>query len=394
MDIEITVQSPVHVGIEEERLRQEYVFDGGRAHKPNLDRYFRNNPDEIEAFVADIEDGRPMADFFDEGHQYGSYAAETWVSEDAIGGSPIQPFVKTRGEEPYLPGSSLKGAIRTALACEAIRQGATVSEYTESSVEGLFTLQQVDPDGFADPQRDVMRCLTIRDATPALGTELPLALCEVKTYSLKRGGEMKPEHWSKYVECLRPETTLTSELHVDVDELVAMVDEFGHSSTVDAIFGETRSEAAILDRIQTALQNLGKAIMRQDRELISELDEIESFYDGLADGDSPLLRVGFGTGWHSNTIGTALPQGEVLAIRAGNSRLGKPTLHEEDDCGGKLVGDDHNPGQLFCIECETVDIDPQSDAASSTPFPKTRRFIHRRGTPAYPLGWTTLSAKS
>lgn len=375
------------MGTGEEQTAQEYVFEGGQAYKPNLDQYFSDNPDEIDAFVADVEAGRSMAEFFDSAHDYASYAAEAWVSEGEIGGSPIRPFIKTRGEEPYIPGSSLKGAIRTALACQVLREDGNLDEFNYNNVERLFTLQY---EGFPDPQRDILRCLTVRDATLTRGTDLPLALCEVKTYSLTSSGEMRSKHWSNYIECLQPGTTLTSEIHVDVDELEAMIDEYGHRDTAQALFGCLPTEEMALERIQEALKNLGTAIVEKDSQLTGEFEAVESFYDNLTGFNVPSLRVGFGTGWHSNTIGTALRPGELLAVRADN-RLGKPTFHE--DCSGILAGDDRNPGRLFCKECYTGNISPDSEEVSSTPFPKTRRFVRRNGQAEYPLGWTTFEIR-
>lgn len=381
MEIELTVRSPVHIGVDEERSPQEYVFERGRAYKPNLDRYFDTNPDEIDAFVSDMEDGRSMAEFFDGVGSHASYVVETWTSEGEIGGSNIQPFIKTRGEEPYIPGSSLKGAIRTALACQVLREGTELRAFEGDSVEELFCLEGIDP------QRDVMRCLTVRDATPTGIEESQLALCKIKTHSLQESGEMKPKFWSTYAECLQPGTTLSTELHVDVELLEEMTAEFGHREVVETLFGRDWTESGIVDRIETALDRLGEAIVEQDRELTGEFDAVESFYDDLTENGAVPLRVGFGTGWHSNTVGTALSEAELLAVRGANE-LGKPTRHR--NCGGILVDDDHNPGQLFCTECYTGGIAPDGEEVSVTPFPKTRRLVHRNGIAEFPIGWVTL----
>lgn len=382
MEVELTVRSPVHIGTGEERSTQEYVFERGRAYRPHLDGYFDDNPEEVDAFVSAMEDGQSMSDFFNNIGRYINYAMETVVSKQEVGQSPIQVFLKSRGKEPYIPGSSLKGAIRTALACQVIREGAEVAEFTREGIESLFSL------GEFDPQRDVLQCLTVRDASVEARSKLPIALYKIKTHSLTQHGNMEPKFWSTYAECLRPETKLTTGLNVDIGRLERMVDEFGHRDVVDRLFGSERTAAAIQQRIRAALQTLAREVIEQDRELTGEFDDVESFYGRLADRPGVPLRVGFGTGWHSNTVGTALSQAELLAARS-DGQLGKPTRHE--DCGGILVEDDHSPGMLFCTDCYTGGIDPTGDQVSMTPFPKTRRLVHRNGTPACSLGWLTLA---
>lgn len=388
MDVTLIARSPIHIGSGTEYQSQEYIFNHGRAYKPNIDAYFRDNPEQVDAFVEDIEQGRSVGEFIDSIHKYTNYQADQWVSKRDLGRSRVKEFIKTRGEEPYLPGSSLKGAIRTSLAAYALQTGAKIDEYTSDAIERLFTLQE---SGFPNPQRDILRCVTVRDATLNLTEESALALCEIKTYSLKSEGEMRAKPWSNYAECLKPGIEMSTEIRIDIDKLEKMIEEYGYRRKVEQVFGNSFTQSDILDRIQAAITATGNDISKYAQELTSGFDQISSFYTDLMSEDEPSLRVGFGTGWFSNTVGTAMDKHTLLQIRS-EERLGKPTYH--DDCGGILVSDDHNPDKLFCIDCYTGNIDPDSSEASSTPFPKTRRFVQRDGTATYPLGWLQMEFSS
>lgn len=68
MDVTLTVRSPVHIGSGKEYQSQEYVFDRGRAYKPNLDAYFREHPEQIDPFIEVIEQGRSVDEFIESIH--------------------------------------------------------------------------------------------------------------------------------------------------------------------------------------------------------------------------------------------------------------------------------------------------------------------------------------
>jgi CRISPR/Cas system CMR subunit Cmr6 (Cas7 group RAMP superfamily) len=105
--------------------------------------------------------------------------------------------MKNAADEPYLPGSSIKGAIRTALAYHALA-GDGLNDLRKEAVKRLFRPEQNNPKG------DLLKCVTVRDSEPADPDALVLG--EVKTYSLSRAGEMRAKQWSNFAELLRPGT--------------------------------------------------------------------------------------------------------------------------------------------------------------------------------------------
>jgi len=190
---------------------------------------------------------------------------------------------------------------------------------------------------------------------------------------------MRPKRWANYAEVIQPGTRFSTDLVVDADLLERMVDRFGEPWKARAVFGEDRSEAGIRDAIREALRSFRDAVVAEDRQLTGEFAAVESFYEGL-DDDATHLRIGFGTGYHSNTVATALSAADRASVRL--NCLDKQMIH--DGCGGNLTTD-REEGMLFCHECDST-LDPRSDEVRP-PFPKTRRFVHRNGSPAEPLGW-------
>ena len=376
-EFRLDIASPLHIGTGEVLSREDLIYERGTAFVPDLDAYFRENPEEITPFVQAMKNGEPASNFINDPNRYAKYTLDPWVGARELGNSEVSVAMKDSEGRPYIPGSSIKGFVRTALAHRALTKGGrSLSSLDDYAVDDLFRLER------NDPQNDICRCLTVRDSTPASPDDLVLG--EIKMYSLQHSGSMEAKFWSNYAEFIRPGTQLQMELTVDTALLERMVAEFGERRKVEAVFGSDRSEAAVLHTVVDAVTRFGDAIAREDRTLIEGFGEIESFYDGFTDAGAH-LRLGHGTGYHSNTVATALSEGDRVEARTAN-RLGKELTHE--DCGGNVTPDRNQDGALFCHKCYTTM--PTQSADVSPPLPKTRRFVRDGGTPKYPLGWVAV----
>lgn len=377
LELDLRVAAPLHIGTGETLGREGLVFEGGVAFVPDLDAYFRDNPNDVQPFVAAMERGEPVGDFITDPDRYAEYTLDPWVDTDEV--DEVAVAIKDIDGRPYIPGSSIKGFVRTALAHRALTTGGrSLSAPDDGAVDELFRL------GEDDPKHDIMRCLTVRDTTPAAPDDLVLVGTE--TQSFQKSGSMQPKFWTNHSECLAPGTGLRTEVAIDTATLDGMVTKFGESRKVDAVFGADRSEDAILETVTDALGAFATDIAREDRTLTGEFDRLESFYDELETGRC--IRVGTGTGYHSNTVATALPRTDRVGVRV-DHRLGKKLTH--DGCGGTVTPDKHQAGALFCHECYSSM--PIGEADVSPPFPKTRRIVRKDGAPAYPLGWVEFRSE-
>lgn len=374
MKVDLKIRSPVHIGSGTTLSKHEYLFDENRASVPDLDAYFEEHPDKVQAFVAAMERGEPVSEFFDHMGGHSRYTLSSWVSPGSIGGSQISVAIKDGTGSPYIPGTSLKGWIRTALAYRLLTSGNSLDRVDGSSVEECFRV------GDEGPRHDLLRCVTVRDTEPVSTDRL--ALCETKTYSLRQSGTLREKHWSNYAECLVGGTELTTEILVDASLLDRLVDRESATATAQAVFGDDLSEQGVLATISAALKQFQAAVRREDQRLI-DTEGVKEFYSTLPTA-LPFFRIGFGTGHHSKTVSLALSEASRI-----NANIKAELKHA--GCGGELQKDKHSNGRLFCPRCVEGDISPNFE--NVVRFPKTREFVLRGGSPYAPLGWIEASLR-
>ncbi|ALV63517.1 CRISPR-associated protein, Csm5 family [Thermococcus sp. 2319x1] len=261
----------------------------------------------------------------------------------------IKNFIKSNGK-PYIPGSSIKGAIRTAVFYRVLKEcgdTATVMDVLSSvarsanneqrkNIEKLknsvgwnthlveyylnyinsrleeekrFDTKSADdlleaivfgmePGVRYEPKRDPMRALVVRDSEP-IGKK-HLAVYRVNIV----GADVKIPTW---VEALKPETTVEFELAVDGETLRLNGNHF-NGLLWECLNNYGKPEEVFEDFIWKAVDEFYGEVIK------AELDEIHkhgpyrtsvsSFYRTLPEGRK--LRLGWGSGWISTTVGILL----------------------------------------------------------------------------------------
>lgn len=153
--------------------------------------------------------GRPLNELFD--YRVGVNTPE--ALED------VMTFIKTAGQKPYLPGSSLKGSLRSAIlrgalnlqpdrtlelsdAIEPLAEtGRPISDELQSKV---FVPARVDRNKWSN--YDLNRSVSISDSR--LKEPDDLEVVEVKIYSTQMNDTLKSKPWSIFAETLRVGTQL------------------------------------------------------------------------------------------------------------------------------------------------------------------------------------------
>jgi CRISPR-associated protein Csm5 len=303
----------------------------------------------------------------------GRPAAELLTAADFYAASPLfryrmpgTPFTKTPGAQVqeqikdvhdrlYLPGSSLKGALRTLLAWGFFTRQKKQPDLSRLRRSRSWAAQDLEHDIFGqDPNHDWLRALHVEDSRP-LEPDGHLALRTVRVYPT--------------------ETRDSSGLNVDVEavepgtvfQTAITVDEYGFQGEAARQLG-WRSKRAWLGQLVT----LGKEYARE--RLLTEVaffqehggpQDALGFYaalvkqlvEGELADDEFLLQVGWGTGWESKTLGSGLLRQDDLAFER---LLDQYRMTKERN---RRVGDS---------------------------FPKSRTLVLRGGDPAYPLGWVRV----
>jgi CRISPR-associated protein Csm5 len=265
----------------------------------------------------------------------------------------ILPFSKTAGQ-PYVPGSSLKGALRTVLA-----------EVLFSHWPQPLTLQDVQSRGRPnpkaaddtvenqmfgrDPNHDWLRALHVGDSAAASSG---LALAVAGTYSLRGQGLQLKEGMYAALEVLPVGATAQGVIRVDrtlFTPVAAARLGFGpQEGWLRGLIGPVNTHARTLTAAEIAFY-------REHR-----IPEVVQFYEDLQQrmthlaANQCLVQMSWGTGWRAKTLGPSLEAQEAFPAIRDQFRLGYP----------------------------------------NAPFPKTRRLTLTGAgytRPGVPLGWMLLT---
>ncbi len=272
----------------------------------------------------------------------------------------------------YIPGTTLKGAIRTAilwayhdgLSPEAkARQVDRIGQVRERNRAGEPWQRVVFGQ---DPNHDILRGLRVTDSSP-----VPLsrsAVAEVRVAVEEPSGQLtwfvRPGcHKENMAEALplwvevipgNVEVTVTVEVDRFLTENATLTGRAASFNPAQELGFERKRR--FLDTWVQRCNRMADRIARREQEWAARLglDTYRKFYDWLlqdmeAHPDAVYLQLGWGVGWHGKTAVEPLGTDAVEKARRvyGLGRQGYP-------------------------------------------FPKTRRILFRQGRPYVPLGWVRL----
>lgn len=327
------VLTPVHIGCGQQLMKKEYIVDPkeNRVYVLDTERFFswlidRNLDDAYFAFVQSsdkdlykwLHDNVPLKD---EWNAFTLYTVEGLYGQKEIGAIreqekyaaqnkfaagkkkkplffPIDLMMKDPYGKPYIPGSSLKGAIRTALLnqmisdCDkkykvqrAVGQFNSTMSGTKVNFEKMkdikrnmqfleqncfHLLEPSDEVRMKEAICSVMRGLSISDSEPL---ELScLTLCRKIDYDITG---QNPSYINLLRECLKPGTEVYFTLTLDQD-----------------ILGKAGIDEAY---IEEAIKNF---YILQNQEFVSKFQGFE----GDAQDERCALYLGGGCGFHSKTL--------------------------------------------------------------------------------------------
>ncbi len=360
--VTLTTLTPLHIGSGVELLNEyDYAVHGGRTWRINeaalLEAQDVDDPS-IAARLAQTPpaqllreaDYAPTSPFF-------RYVIRG-VPRSSAPGASLREQIKDAFDRPYLPGTSLKGALRTALAWHAWGRLRLEPAPADLNPRREWAAQNLERQIFGpNPNKDSLRALEVGDSAPLPAERLALVNAGV----VNRGG-LAAKVIPVEVEAVRPETTFTLEMKIDL----ALFSDWARRKGL---------ELAGLDAL-LALPQVVQARSRQRarRELEwfsgqAVFKNIRAFYQQLAEArvepNQFLIQLGWGTGWDGMTFGSRLrEQPRLLAQAIERYRLARGAYREGD------------------------------------PFPKSRRVAmklveqpdgRKAADPAVPLGWALVT---
>jgi CRISPR-associated protein Csm5 len=309
-------------------------------------RRFENNRStfSLEHFIIDIL-GREVDDF----------AARVVRIDGDVQKNHIRRFIATGGK-PFIPGSSLKGAIRTAVLVdwllktnEGKKQLSEIKMYVEK--RNWKSLRMIDPERvcFGSRANDAFRYLRVSDSETLEQTDLSVS--SIKRVCLKFGREGFSKRRSDI-----PQWSETLKTFSKTSFSLSMVPSRG--KTTFSFFNDTSliSLFAIINKVSlySCLRELHE--LEGNRDFIGFLRFYEKLkYDIQSiEQKEAVLRLGGGKTWFDNSIGLSV-----------NSY-------------------DFGPDFLFGGYLKLLRI-------GNLPFPSTRSAIVKGNEPVQPLGWVKLS---
>jgi len=266
------VFSPTHIGSGDRLTRIDYVYRNGEVRVIDYEKAWS----EDERIRKMIELGR-----FDPkiAINYYKYKLDAFCKPDG----EIMEHIKILGR-PYIPGSSLKGTIRTALLWNYLKEKGL-------KIKSRKELRRIEQELF---DRNLMRRLIVRDSE--MLSVKDLGVYEIVILSERNGKTLEEKMLRTgrsikiYVESLKPGTKLKIDLKGDnwKDKLL----EFSKFVlSIDRKFFEERNDGRLDD-------------------ILKFIDDVES----KLNSGRILFRIGFSTGWLWKTVGSLLTREERLEL--------------------------------------------------------------------------------
>lgn len=326
-------------------------------------------------------------------------------------GSRLQEMALDYYLHSFFPGSTLKGAIRTAFYVDTIlkepnRLNRLRFTWTSNPIEADYPLDREMTGAPLDKAgADIFRQLIVRDSN-ALPTSQSLGIFQLKILNIgymednpeavviwKKGGRGNvatyEEADSLYWEMLRPDIEFETEVVID-----------RNLNSILRLFMPMLEKPAFdiqSENILQCLNNLGKHIIAQELKYAEtyKIPYLIDFYQNLQknceaaaqSGKMAYFPIGYGVPWHSKTVGSLLDTSSLDAIRRYFYRYMGKFVHvpcrtsfhglaikrgQCPKCGKQL-----RPDKLECVE----------------PFPKTRHMVFSSGKPCVPPGWICVSTE-
>ena len=372
--------TPVHIGSGETLNHIDGYYANGRWYHIDLDKVLAHPNADINALTSemgqrDFRWGRYLKQRNMVATEFAAYSLLCAQDPET---TDIRESIKSIRNRPYIPGSSIKGAIRTMLLSDLIyeneQQFDKSSAYLNREIEGgppskrrqRYPAQEIEKLGFGnDPSHDLLRALQISDTEPLESDSLAIEMAW--TVTLNRQNELVQKidngtEYKNFVEVIQAKQRL--DFTLKIDDFLFREREVTRLNFSD-LQEKTLRDFADVCHFKTQM------LLEDERDFYAEhnFTEIANLYDQLFGLNNSLtegafmLPIGWGTGYHTNTVTNLFTDGDDAPINSMRLR------------------------RHYRLGASRSQRDYYDDRA----FPKTRRILYRRQNPVAPLGWIKIS---
>ncbi|MEA3375530.1 MAG: type III-A CRISPR-associated RAMP protein Csm5, partial [Chloroflexota bacterium] len=357
LDFEITVLSPLHIGSGRELLQgYDVVAHGGRTWRIHEDALLDATLGGGEAFDHALV-GRPASELlkpedYQRHPEFFRYVIEGTPSAGTRG-ARVSEQIKDVFDRPYVPGSSLKGALRTVLFWGIHHAEGRQPQLDRLKRSRSRASQPLEQAVFGrDPNHDWLRALHVRDSKP-LDPDEHLALHTVRVYPT---ASSQSSGLDVDVEAVKPDAVFQTTVSLET---------YGFEDPEAARLGWRGKRRWIRDLTEVSKRHVGERLMTEARYFKEKSGPRRAmrFYDDLIKqllelpDDTLFLQVGWGAGWESKTLGSSM-----------------------------LRQSDHAFEQLL----NKYRMTKERNRRPGDPFPRSRHLALVDGRRALPMGWLAV----
>lgn len=341
MKYKVTIEtlSPLHIGSGTTLLTNfDYLSRGGTTYVLDQDMIYAA---ELDRHPVSSRLDQPAGSLIEEAQLSldSPFVRYTLRGETTI--EQIQEQIKDAFGRCYLPGSSLKGALRTALLYYAHASGI-ISEaqvnYDQNRRGNYLTdhaAMNFEKDAFR-PGRDsanydLLRMLQVADSQALPLSPSPLELCPVRVFTDKNDPPGSPVE----IEAVQPGVKFHTQIKIDELSLQYTDPKRYPHWAQELKWGD--HQLWLLQLVEI-LQKVGQQHIAVEQEIARQkgFQEAQSFYnqlnsqaEAMQGANQALLQIGWGIGWTATTIGNTLDVPELDLVRQ-RFQLGRPPEHAEN----------------------------------------------------------------
>ena len=380
---QLEILTPVHIGSGETLNFMAGCYANRRWYHIDLDKVLAHPSVDLNALTAemsrrDFRWQRYLQQHNMEPAEFAAYGLTCQQSPEEV---EIREAIKTVDNRPYIPGSTIKGALRTVLLWDIINN-EDEDHYTKSLVH-LKSLKpqparQIESLAFGkNPNHDLLRALQVSDT--ALLESDALEMGVAWTVTLDQNDQLVPKiegsrEYKNFVQQIRAGECLTFTLKID--EWL-----FGEQANNRLHFGDSQIDA--IQNIADVCNWVNDDLIKREKKFFDAYNrpEIANFYDKLGRCNQTLperafiLQIGWGTGYNAKTVTSLFLSDEEL-----DQELDEDTFMDSESL--------MELRKRFQLGRSRNRHGPPYDKRE---FPKTRRVLYQGQNPITPLGWVKIS---
>lgn len=397
---EITTLSPIHIGTGEKLNALDCVVKDSHLYlidEFKLMDWSGENEKRSETYVKAVEEGKSLKDFFEQqGVDVNRFASRCVPINTRERVKDVMPFMCTPSGKTYIPGSSFKGSLRSAMlrgvlltdedvfsdVDDIVEDCAQLSKKRKQASENaqarVFVKRNVKPSQYSN--YDINRTLMVRDTevlqadcTEVLSVGI-LSLQIDDSLTFKQRNETKVLN---FVEAIRPETILQIPINRDIRLLT---DSGPGAEELQFFTNELRTPLVWLTNV---CRHASCDLIKQEFLFYRDHNKVELakwFADKLMKlRDDPtifILPLGWGSGYDAKTITDMLTDETIEKVFA-----------QEPD--------PYRPGKMRAVYPNIKGLGrpqnrPENPWLGINDTPKSRKVVIQPDGTLIPMGWVMV----